>query len=222
MSYGLAIPRDQFYECPHCGRQSWHQCTIYLDHEARKCKTCGHEWIVKFTAYGADFDIQVRKETARLADLVNDIVREFRTGKVTKRKQDAIVSSLLYLRTNLLNFLKEVPGNIDEEEPEELKTISNRSQDYAYMFRREYQGRIYQGVIFCPSQEESKQIARAVRMNYGVTAISKVIQATSEYKERYLIMVPREPKDALEESVLEKAKEYLLSLDRATELASFG
>jgi len=215
------IPIKRFIKCPFCNQESWIQSTIYPDHEANLCTRTNqrHEWIVNFSEYGQEYDKHVHIEKDRIKNLVSDLIgfiRNYKWSKIQTEKDrkaiETIIRNLLRIHSSLNDLVLEVSDEEygeEEVDKESSKATSIRSKDYPWEFRRKYQGRIFEGIVFLENSDIAKSLVGEIIRRFNLHCISVKINKSEAYPERYIIMLPRDPGDGIENFSILEATKYI-------------
>jgi hypothetical protein len=219
VKYTHAIPRDRFGDCPHCGKSSWHQCMIYMDHETNKCKNCGKEWQVKFSQFGEEYDKEIRVSRDRIKELVTGLAASIRVHKWSKNQAVKDKEMVEYAIRSLLTISAKLDGLVisptdDNDEHLEVatsKTVSARSTDYPWEVRRTYNERLFEGVRFFAEADlsDAKTLAKSVRSIFKIDCITRVLSESNDYPTRIIVMLPRDPENSLEDAEINSARDYI-------------
>jgi hypothetical protein len=218
------IPRDITMVCPHCRKEVMHQVRRYRDYDLCTCTACGKHWQVDFAEPSSrDYFYTVQGNLVRVREILNDLLGQVTThkwGKYQVQKDRELVTSLRtglsHGLSTLNNFIRgvEITGlqadsDVDET-PWTPQSVSDRANDYPWQFRRTVEGRVYHGIVFCPTNDAAVETAKLVRRRFALPARSLVVTPSDDYpQERFLVILPREPETSLEEIRLKQACEYL-------------
>lgn len=217
------IPRNALMLCPACRRPANHQVVVYPDFDACTCTLCNHHWNIRYDDVGREDFYVSQERLTRTMQMVADLADKLRGHHWSKnlgaRDRDMVddtLRALAYMQRQLSGFMQEVSETLydlereeEQEEGTDPRTVSARSLDYPWLFRRTHKGRIFQGVAILYDLVEAKSYAKVCRTRFRIEALTRLVPPSAFYPERFVILLPRDALGPVEDERIGDAKKWL-------------